>query len=129
MGGSWRSDCAHRVHPLRFRDALQRCSPRSSNVTLADVRASPRTTSDTSTSPGADSALIRDGDVHRTAEDVVRLADHVAGVDAEVQRQPAVVARDAAAQRSIDRLRCGRERRQHAVAEQLAVDRRAAGSR
>ena len=36
------------------------CSPRSSNVTPADVRASERTVSDTSTSPAADSPLIRE---------------------------------------------------------------------
>lgn len=35
------------------------CSPRSSNRTPADVRASERTVSDTGTSPGADSPLIR----------------------------------------------------------------------
>src|SRR3989304_1347152 len=34
------------------------CSPRSSNDTPAEVRASPRTVSDTSTSPGADAAAI-----------------------------------------------------------------------
>ena len=38
---------------------LSACSPRSSNVTPADVRASDRTVSDTSTSPVADSPLIR----------------------------------------------------------------------
>ena len=36
------------------------CSPRSSNRTPADVRASDRTVSDTSTSPAADSPLIRE---------------------------------------------------------------------
>jgi hypothetical protein len=41
--------------PTPFSD----CSPRSSNVTPADVRASERTVSDTSTSPGADSPLMR----------------------------------------------------------------------
>src|SRR2546425_2992908 len=35
------------------------CSPRSSNRTPAEVRASERTVSETSTSPGADSPLIR----------------------------------------------------------------------
>ncbi len=36
------------------------CSPRSSNGTPADVRASERTVSETSTSPGADSPLMRE---------------------------------------------------------------------
>src|SRR6266566_3106475 len=36
------------------------CSPRSSNRTPADVRASERTVSDTSTSPGAESPLMRE---------------------------------------------------------------------
>src|SRR5438128_2342914 len=36
------------------------CFPRSSKLTPADVRASVRTTSDTSTSPGADSPLMRE---------------------------------------------------------------------
>src|SRR3989304_9585528 len=35
------------------------CSPRSSKDTPADVRARPRTGSDTSTSPGAEAAAIR----------------------------------------------------------------------
>src|SRR5438105_224297 len=54
-------------HSYRGRTAKIRCasatpfsatSPRSSNATAVDVRASARTTSDTSTSPGADSAAI-----------------------------------------------------------------------
>src|SRR5439155_22543936 len=36
------------------------CSPRSSKRTPADVRASDRTVSDTSTSPGAESPLMRE---------------------------------------------------------------------
>src|SRR6266571_1943743 len=36
------------------------CSPRSSKRTPADVRASERTVSDTSTSPGAESPLMRE---------------------------------------------------------------------
>src|SRR5439155_19520101 len=36
------------------------CSPRSSKATPAEVRASDRTVSETSTSPGADSPLIRE---------------------------------------------------------------------
>jgi len=39
---------------------LRACSPRSSNSTSADVRANPRTMSDTSTWPGADSPQMRD---------------------------------------------------------------------
>src|SRR3990172_7292642 len=38
---------------------LRACSPRSSNATPAEVRASERTVSDTSTSPGADAPAIR----------------------------------------------------------------------
>src|SRR6266571_8437119 len=36
------------------------CSPRSSNLTPADVRASDRTVSETRTSPGAESPLMRE---------------------------------------------------------------------
>src|SRR5439155_3041112 len=39
---------------------LRACSPRSSNCAPADVRASPRTMSETSTSPGADRPLMRE---------------------------------------------------------------------
>src|SRR5438876_12439616 len=39
---------------------LNVCSPRSSKRTPADVRANDRTVSDTSTSPGADSPLMRE---------------------------------------------------------------------
>src|SRR5439155_24278022 len=39
---------------------LSACSPRSSKATPADVRASDRTVSETSTSPGAERALMRE---------------------------------------------------------------------
>src|SRR5439155_13519448 len=62
------------------------------------------------------------GDVHRAAVNVVVLADHVAGVEAEVEGETGVVARTPAGEGGFDRLAGGGERREDAVAEQLALD-------
>ena len=85
------------------------CSPRSSNATPADVRARPRTVSDTSTSPGAERRSYPRRDVHRAAVDVVPLSDDVTGVDAEVQLQPQGLACGVAAEGAVDGLASRRE--------------------
>ena len=102
------------------------CSPRSSNATPAEVRAIPLTTSDTRISPGADSPQIRDSDVHRPAVDVVVFADHVAGVQPDVQPQLRRRAQRQATPGPVDRLRRRRKRRQHPIPQQLPLNRRTA---
>src|SRR5438132_8185324 len=94
---------------------LSDCSPRSSKRAPADVRASERTVSETSTSPGTESPLPR-GDVHGAAVDVVVLADHVARVETEVEGEARVVSGCPASKRGFDGLASGREHREDAVA-------------
>src|SRR5438105_7572639 len=69
-------------------------------------------------------------DVHGTAVDVaaavgVGLADHVPGVEPEVQRETGVVASTGAGERGLDGLAGGGEDRKDTIAEELALDRRA----
>ena len=82
----------------------------------------PRTISDTSTSPGADSAADAGGDVDRAAVDVVLLADDVAGVEAEVEGEACVVAGAGAGEGGFDGLAGAGEDGEDAVAEELAFD-------
>ena len=104
---------------------LSACSPRSSNVTPADVRASSRIVPrDQDLARLAQTADAR-GDVHGAAVDVVVLADDVAGVQTDVQSQFAARPRRSA--RGLNRLRRRREHAHHAVAEHLALDWRATG--
>src|SRR5439155_24732698 len=76
--------------------------------------------------PGRGQPADPRGDVHRATVDVALLADDVAGVEAEVKRETAVVAGIHAGECGLDRLTAAREDREHAVAEELAFDRGAA---
>src|SRR5439155_13627224 len=62
------------------------------------------------------------GNVDGAAEDVVFLADHIAGVEAEVQREAGVIARAGAGECRLDRLRGAGKRGEDAVSEELAFD-------
>src|SRR5439155_23971441 len=61
-------------------------------------------------------------DVDGAAVDVLLLADDVAGVEAEMQGHPGVVASAAAGERCFDGLAGAREDREDAITEELAFD-------
>src|SRR5437870_4017493 len=97
---------------------FSRWSPRSSNATPAEVRASDRTVSETSTSPTADSPAIRDAMF--TAPPYT--LSSIARVEAEVEGEAGVAAGAGAGKRRFDRLAGAREYGEDAVAEELAFD-------
>src|SRR5439155_10303121 len=61
-------------------------------------------------------------DVDRAAVYVIVFADHVAGVEPQMQRQPRILAGAGAGHRRLDRLPRAREDGEDAVPEELAFD-------
>src|SRR3990170_4715699 len=127
MRGSAIGTSSHREQPLWLSDALQLVL---APVLEADTRRragkTPHRVRHEHLARGG-CARYSGGDVNRAAVDVVALADHVTGVDAEVELKADRFAGGVAAQSALDGLPGGGEDSQNAVAEELTFDGGAAG--